>query len=171
MLKLWAKWAAPVFVIGLLFYWPMAHVLQHGLTDGWIDSLLEPVVLDAIWFTVWQAALSALFCIAIGLPAAYVLYRRHSKHSRLIRTLITVPFALPTIVTAIGFTVFQNKDAVAAAGFGALLESPLFWIISAHIFVNFSVVVRTVGATWANLSHDTEAVSYTHLKLPTTPYV
>ncbi|MEY4349630.1 MAG: hypothetical protein RL719_927 [Actinomycetota bacterium] len=156
MIKLWAKWAAPVFVIGWLFYWPMAHVLQHGLTGGWVDTLLEPAVLDAIWFTVWQAALSALLCVAIGLPAAYVLYRRHSKHSRLIRALITVPFALPTIVTAIGFTVFQNKDVAAASGLDALLASPLFWIISAHIFVNFSVVVRTVGATWANLSHDTE---------------
>lgn len=140
----------------MLFYWPMAHVLQHGLTGSWIDTLLEPAVLDAIWFTVWQAALSALLCIAIGLPAAYVLYRRHSKHSRAIRALITVPFALPTIVTAIGFTVFQSNDATAASGLDALLASPLFWIISAHVFVNFSVVVRTVGATWANLSHDTE---------------
>ena len=151
-----AKWGLPVFVIGMLFYWPMAHVLQRGLTGDWLQTLLEPAVLDAIWFTVWQAALSALLCIAIGLPAAYVLYRRHSKHSRLIRTLITVPFALPTIVTAIGFTVFQSNDAAAGSGLDALLASPLFWIISAHIFVNFSVVVRTVGATWANLSHDTE---------------
>jgi thiamine transport system permease protein len=156
LLRQAAKWGLPVFVIGMLFYWPMAHVLQHGLTGSWIDTLLEPAVLDAIWFTVWQAALSALLCIAIGLPAAYVLYRRHSKHSRVIRALITVPFALPTIVTAIGFTVFQNNDATAAAGLDALLASPLFWIISAHVFVNFSVVVRTVGATWANLSHDTE---------------
>jgi len=156
LLKLWAKWAAPVFVIGLLFYWPMAHVLQHGLTGSWADTLLEPAVLDAIWFTIWQAVLSALLCVAIGLPTAYVLYRRHSKHGRLVRALITVPFALPTIVTAIGFTVFKNNDAAAAAGLGALLASPLFWIISAHVFVNFSVVVRTVGATWANLAHDTE---------------
>ena len=156
LLKQAAKWAVPIFVIGLLFYWPMAHVLEHGLTGDWFQTLLEPIVLDAIWFTIWQAALSALLCVAIGLPTAYVLYRRHSKHGRLLRALVTVPFALPTIVTAIGFTVFQNKDAPAASGFESLLSSPIFWIISAHVFVNFSVVVRTVGATWANLSHDTE---------------
>ena len=150
-----AKWALPVFVIGLLFYWPMAHVLQHGLTGDWLQTLFEPMVQDAIWFTIWQAALSAVLCMAIGLPTAYVLYRRHSKHGRLLRALLTVPFALPTIVTAIGFTVFQNNDALGG-GIGALLESPIFWIVSAHVFVNFSVVVRTVGATWANLSHDTE---------------
>jgi thiamine transport system permease protein len=114
-------------------------------------------VLDAIWFTIWQATLSAVICIAIGVPTAYVLYRRHNKHRRLLRALVTVPFALPTIVTAIGFTVFQNNPVLKSiSGADSLFSSPIFWIIAAHAFVNFSVVVRTVGGTWAMLSHDTE---------------
>jgi thiamine transport system permease protein len=156
-LKRVALWVVPVFVIGVLFYWPMARVLGQGLTGDWLAILAEPRVVDAIWFTIWQATLSTIICLVMGLPAAYVLYRRRSPAARVLRALLTVPFALPTIVTAIGFTAFRTQDVwhggTAAEGF---FDSPITWIIAAHVFVNFAVITRVVGSTWVSQSHDTE---------------
>ncbi len=156
-LKRATLWMVPIIVIGVLFYWPMTRVLSEGLTGDWLATLAEPRVVGAIWFTIWQAIVSTIICLVMGLPAAYVLYRRRSPAARLLRALLTVPFALPTIVTAIGFTAFRTQDVwhtgTAAEGF---FDSPTTWIIAAHVFVNFAVITRVVGSTWVSQSHDTE---------------
>ena len=150
-------WAVAIAVIAVLFYLPMARVLAQGLVGDWHTTLAEPRVLDAIWFTLWQATLSTLLCLVMGLPAAYVLYRRRSPGARVLRALLTVPFALPTIVTAIGFTVFRTQDVWHAGNpVESFFDSPITWIIAAHIFVNFSVITRVVGSTWVSQSPDIE---------------
>jgi thiamine transport system permease protein len=135
----------------------MVRVLAQGLVGDWHTTLAEPRVLDAIWFTLWQATLSTLICLVMGLPAAYVLYRRRSPGARVLRALLTVPFALPTIVTAIGFTVFRTQDVWhAGTPVESFFDSPITWIIAAHTFVNFSVITRVVGSTWVSQSPDIE---------------
>lgn len=150
-------WAVAIAVIAVLFYLPIARVLAQGLVGDWHTTLAEPRVLDAIWFTLWQATLSTLLCLVMGLPAAYVLYRRRSPGARVLRALLTVPFALPTIVTAIGFTVFRTQDVWHEGNpVESFFDSPITWIIAAHIFVNFSVITRVVGSTWVSQSPDIE---------------
>ncbi len=150
-------WAVAIAVIAVLFYLPMVRVLAQGLVGDWHATLAEPRVLDAIWFTLWQATLSTLICLVMGLPAAYVLYRRRSPGARVLRALLTVPFALPTIVTAIGFTVFRTQDVWhGGTPVESFFDSPVTWIIAAHIFVNFSVITRVVGSTWVSQAPDIE---------------
>ena len=135
----------------------MTQILGRGLKGNWLLTLGEPAVADAIWFTLWQALVSVLLCLIVALPTAYVLYRRAAPAGRVLRALITVPFALPTIITAIGFTVFQKQNVSdSISGMARWLTSPVFWILVAHLFVNFSVIVRTVGSAWVGLSHETE---------------
>ncbi len=157
ILKRALQWALPIFVIGVLFYWPMARVLGQGLVGDWLATLTEPRVAGAIWFTIWQALVSTLLCLLIALPAAYVLYRKRTPGAHVFKALLTIPFALPTMVTAIGFTAYQNqgiwKSEFASQSW---LNSPTSWIILAHIFVNFAVITRTVGSTWMSHSHDPE---------------
>jgi thiamine transport system permease protein len=86
--------------------------------------------------------------LVLAIPGAYVLYRKTFPGQRLIRSLITVPFMLPTVVVAIGFTIFRD-------GFG-FVENPLIWIILAHVFINYSLMVRTIGSFWMSLDHDVE---------------
>jgi thiamine transport system permease protein len=150
-------WAVAVAVIGVLFYLPVVRVLAQGLVGNWQAALAEPRVFDAIWFTIWQATLSTIICVVMGLPAAYVLYRRRSPGARVLRALLTVPFALPTIVTAIGFTVFRTQGLWhVSTPSESFFDRPVTWIIAAHIFVNFSVITRVVGSIWVSQSPDIE---------------
>jgi thiamine transport system permease protein len=137
-----------------LFYWPIAKITSLGFSGDWLATLTEPKTLEVIWFTLWQAAVSTLVTLVIAIPGAYLLYRRSFTGQRLIKALITVPFVLPSIVVAVGFTVFRNvHDFWIELGL-TFLSDPVYWIIAAHVFVNYSIAVRTIGGVWAGL--DTE---------------
>ena len=138
-------WAIPLVFIGVLFYWPLATILSRGFTQQWLHDLSDPATLDVLWFTVWQAAVSTIVCLLLGVPGAYVLYRRKFKGQKLVRALITVPFMLPTIVVATAFSSFHKWNTTSAV-----------WIIVAHVFINYSLAVRTIGSQWSELDRSTE---------------
>ena len=147
-------WAIPLTFVAVLFYWPIAKITSLGFSSDWLATLTEPKTLEVIWFTLWQAAVSTLVTLVIAIPGAYLLYRRSFPGQRFVKALITVPFVLPSIVVAVGFTVFRNvHDFWIELGL-TFLSDPVYWIIAAHVFVNYSIAVRTIGGVWAGL--DTE---------------
>jgi thiamine transport system permease protein len=147
-------WSIPLTFVAVLFYWPIAKITSLGFSGDWLATLSEPKTLEVIWFTLWQAAVSTLVTLVIAIPGAYLLYRKSFPGQRLIKALITVPFVLPSIVVAVGFTVFRKvHDFWIELGL-TFLSDPVYWIIAAHVFVNYSIAVRTIGGVWAGL--DTE---------------
>ena len=147
-------WAIPLTFVAVLFYWPIAKITSLGFSGDWLATLSEPKTLEVIWFTLWQAAVSTVVTLVIAIPGAYFLYRKSFPGQRLIKALITVPFVLPSIVVAVGFTVFRNfHDFWIELGL-TFLSDPVYWIIAAHVFVNYSIAVGTIGGVWAGL--DTE---------------
>ena len=146
-------WAAPLLFIGVLFYWPLAKILALGFSGNWFESIGTSKVLNIFWFTIWQAVLSSLISISLGIPGAYVLYSRKFRGQGIIKAFITVPFVLPTIVVAIAFTSFRQIPV-----FSSLLQggSNIPIIILAHVFMNYSIAVRVIGSTWRNLDFSLE---------------
>jgi thiamine transport system permease protein len=147
-------WVIPLTFVAVLFYWPIAKITSLGFSGDWLATLTEPKTLEVIWFTLWQAAGSTLVTLVIAIPGAYLLYRKSFPGQRLIKALITVPFVLPSIVVAVGFTVFRNVHDFWIELGATFLSDPVYWIIAAHVFVNYSIAVRTIGGVWAAL--DTE---------------
>lgn len=137
----------------MLFYWPLAKILSLGLSGNWLAPIATSKVLDIFWFTLWQALLSSLISISLGVPGAYVLYARRLRGQEIIKAFITVPFVLPTIVVAIGFTSFRRIPV-----FDSLFQngSSIPIIILAQIFMNYSIAVRVIGSTWRNLDFSLE---------------
>ncbi len=56
-----------------------------------------------LWFTIWQAAVSTLLTVIVALPGAYIFARYDFKGKALLQNLATIPFVLPTVVTAAAF--------------------------------------------------------------------
>lgn len=156
-LKRAALWAAPLLFVVVLFYVPLAKIIQLGLKANWLQIYADPKVATSIWFTVWQAALSTFLCLVIGIPGAYVLYRKRFFGQKITRAVVTVPLVLPSIVVAIVFSAFRGEHKIyESVGLGFFFENPVYWIIAAHVFINFSLVVRAVGGAWAGLTNQTE---------------
>jgi thiamine transport system permease protein len=152
-------WLVPLLFVGLVFYWPVSQVSVIGLSGDWLSRLAESKTLEVVWFTIWQAALSTVITVIIAIPGAYLLYRRSFPGQQLVRALITVPFVLPSIVVAVGFTVFRSvHDFYQGLGL-TFLADPVYWIIAAHVFVNYSIAVKTIGGVWATMDADTEAAA------------
>ncbi|HEX7405739.1 MAG TPA: iron ABC transporter permease [Candidatus Nanopelagicaceae bacterium] len=132
----------------MLFYWPLGKILSLGFTSHLLSTVATQRNASLVWFTVWQAALSAGLSLLFGIPGAYVLYHRSFPGQKFLRALITVPFILPTIVVAIGFTAFRQLPIISALLMG---HSGIPVIICANIFMNYSLAVRIVGGVWTTL--------------------
>ena len=111
---------------------------------------------DLIWritgFTVRQAFFSVLVSLAIGLPGAWFIGAGGSRFTPLLRALTAIPFAMPSILTVLGFVLFfGNAGWVNRIIFSFTGESPLrvlyrpAAIILAHGFLNFPLVIRLAG--------------------------
>ncbi|HUP83837.1 MAG TPA: iron ABC transporter permease [Candidatus Limnocylindria bacterium] len=151
--------ALPLAFIGLFFVFPVASILVRGLApNGALDLAVPLQVLtgaetrDVLWFTFWQATLSTLLTLAVGLPGALLLARFDFPGRRLLNALVLVPFVLPTVVVGSAFLALVGPSGA----FGLGLDHTIWAILAAHVFYNCAVVLRVVGGVWAQLDPRTE---------------
>jgi thiamine transport system permease protein len=113
-----------------------------------------------LWFTIWQAVVSTALTLITGLPAAYVFARYDFPAKSLLRALTTIPFVLPTVVVAAAFTSLIGPSGIVNTTLMQLfhqgdppiqLMGTIEMILLAHVFYNYTVVLRIVGSFWANL--------------------
>ncbi|MBS1253119.1 MAG: putative 2-aminoethylphosphonate transport system permease protein PhnU [Anaerolineales bacterium] len=158
----------PVAFLTVLFFYPLFEIFKLSfvpegrLSLGSLEKLVSSsYYLKTLWFTIWQATVSMLLTVLLALPGAYIIARYDFLGKSVIQALTTIPFVLPTVVVATAFTALLGpRGWVNTALMGTLgLEEPLInlqftiWIILlAHVFYNYTVVLRIVGGFWANLS-------------------
>lgn len=151
----------PLLFISVFFFYPLISILGLSLTRSAIGDLLaNQYYLSVFWFTFWQAALSTILTLIVGLPAAYIFARFTFRGKSLLRALVTVPFVLPTVVVAAAFrTLFSAQGPLGLilerlTGIDSIpitLEQSLTIILLAHMYYNIAVVIRLVGGFWSNI--------------------
>ncbi|WP_170938328.1 MULTISPECIES: iron ABC transporter permease [unclassified Halorubrum] len=113
--------------------------------------------LGIVGFTAYQAALSTVASVALGLPAAYLLARFEFPGRRTLRSLTIVPFVLPSIMVAVGFVATFGTNGTLNAVLSALGLPPvdlmfsLQAIVIAHAFYNAPLVARVTTAAWESV--------------------
>ncbi len=165
MLRL-AALSLPLVFLLLFFLYPLSAILVRSIQ---LTELPEwpraSYIARLLWFTFWQAAVSTLLTLALGLPGAHVFARYRFAGKPLLEALTTIPFVLPTLIVGTAFLALIGPNGIANTALMQLLglgEPPLdlqhtIWIILlAHVFYNYSVVVRIVSTFWANLNPSLE---------------
>ncbi len=129
----------------------MVSILARGLAPagnldvaGTVEVLTRPFVLEVVWFTFWQAALSTALAVLAALPAAWIFARFDFPGRRVLWALALVPFVLPTVVVGAAFLALLGPRGP----FGVRLEYTIWAILIAHVFYNYAVVLRVVGGVW-----------------------
>lgn len=175
--------AVTLALLVVLFFYPVGTVLVESVRVGGrvsLDSfrsiltsefyfgtaavaLSDPAVLVRAFpdyrlglfgFTVWQALLSTIASVVLGLPGAWVLARFEFPGRRTVRSLTALPFVMPTIMVAIGFLATFGREgivnqALLALGLGRLeLLGTLQIIVLAHAFYDAPLVARITAAAW-----------------------
>ncbi|MGD8584833.1 MAG: ABC transporter permease subunit, partial [Chloroflexota bacterium] len=151
----------PAFLL-VFFFFPLGTIFARSLSGEAIREFVgQAYLLRVVWFTFWQAALSTLLTLVMGLPAAYLFASYDFPGKALLRALVTVPFVLPTVVVAVSFRALLGPtgpvNSLLVSAFDLRqaplqLEQTLAIILLAHIYYNMAVVIRLVGGFWANLN-------------------
>jgi thiamine transport system permease protein len=156
------SYGLPLLFLGAFFFYPLARILRLSISVDAVAQLLQrPYYLGVLWFTIWQAALSTVLTLLLGLPAAYLFARYNFRGKATLRALTTVPFVMPTVVVAAAFRALLGPNGPLNNGLQAVLglqqppirlEQTLTIILIAHVFYNVTIVVRLVGGFWSSLS-------------------
>ncbi len=166
-----ALWLLPLLFLGLFFFAPLISVFklagEAAVTAAPQANLLDRIT-RPLGFTFYQAALSTLATLALGLPAAYIFGRYTFTGKSLLRVLTTLPFILPTVVVAAAFNALIGPRGWINLGLMNLfnLTAPplqmlnsLPAILIAHVFYNTTIVIRVVGSAWSQLDPRMEQAS------------
>ena len=146
--------AIPALFLAYFFIYPLVTILYRGLvpdgklaTSAFAEIMTDSTMRSVAWFTLWQAFLSTVFTVALGLPAAYVFARYRFPGRSLFRSLTLVPFVLPTLVVGVAFLAVLGPGSP----FGIDLRGTIWAILIAHVFYNLAIVIRGVGVLWEQI--------------------
>ncbi|WOI56142.1 thiamine/thiamine pyrophosphate ABC transporter permease ThiP [Palleronia sp. LCG004] len=117
---------------------------------------LGPSDWAALRFTLWQAALSALFSVALAVPVARALARRRFPGRSLVVTALGAPFILPVIVAILGLVMIFGRGGALNWALGALGLPPVgiygaWGVVLAHVFFNLPLATRLILQGWLDI--------------------
>ncbi|MGA2505466.1 MAG: iron ABC transporter permease [Anaerolineales bacterium] len=166
-------WLGASVFLGLFFFYPLARILWLGLNPAALKTLDLASLLLAVrslGFTFYQATLSTLLTLLLGLPAAVLFARFDFRGKSLLRVLTAIPFMLPTVVVAAGFNALLGPNGwinLGLMGVFHLQSAPisivgtLGVILLAHVFYNTTIVIRLVGNALSHLDPRLEQAART----------
>lgn len=159
-------WALPLAFLLVFFYQPLVAIFRlvfsTQFSQGW-KLFRWSQITKPLGFTLYQATLSTILTLILGLPAAYLFARFQFAGRKFLRVLITIPFILPTVVVAAAFNTLLGPRGWLNLGLMSLfnLSSPpvnmlnsLSAILLAHVFYNTSIVIRMVGSSLSRLNQN-----------------
>jgi len=139
----------------LFYFYPLSGIFfksffeQSGSFWDSVQQLLSSKrLLSIIWFTFWQAGISTLLTLICALPCSFVFSHYTFPGKQALKTLASIPFVLPAVVVA---AAFQSSFGKSGFLLGVQISHPLILILAAHVFYNFSVMLRIISGFWTSL--------------------
>lgn len=170
-------WLVPLAFLLIFYFFPLSKILgisigrsESGFIAPFMEAIKSSYIRKVIGFTFWQAALSTIITLGIGIPGAYLLARYQFKGKSLFRAFTGIPFVMPTLVVAAAFNSLIGPrgwlNLVLMEIFNLntpplTLTNTLSAILIAHVFFNTTIVLRMVGDFWSHLDPRIEQAART----------
>ena len=160
------KWpligAGAAIFFAVFFFYPLflvmakAFLLNQDSPQKAIVFLFEHKKL--FWSTFFQALVSTIFSVLIGVPFGLITATRQFPGKKIISALSLVPFVFPSILVVVSFVIvfgnngWMNNFLKNVFGFqeGVQFLYGFSGIILAHVFYNFSLIARFVSTALEN---------------------
>ena len=159
-----ALWLIPLAFLAYFFYQPLVAIFKvvfsERFSQGW-ELFRWSQVSKPLGFTFFQAFLSTVLTLVVGLPAAWLFTRFDFPGRKTLRAISLLPFILPTVVVAAAFNTLIGPQGWINQALMAVfdLSSPplkllnsLPAILLAHVFYNTSIIIRIVSSAWSRLN-------------------
>ncbi len=154
----------PILFLSIFYFYPLLGIfiksfLSKGLFDfsGFSKVYNSHRIAKIIWFTFYQAGISSILTMMVALPCAFVISNFEFKGKKLIMIIATIPFVLPTIVVAAAFQALLGNNGLINS---INIENSLYLIFFAHVFYNFSVVLRITSSFWSYIQREITEAGY-----------
>ena len=133
------------------------------MQDNYLDYAQR--IWKPLSFTFYQATLSTVITLLIGMPAAFLFANYDFPLKKFLNLFLTIPFLLPTVVVAASFNTLMGPQGWINLLLMRILQtaSPpinilntIYAILIAHIFYNTSIIVRIVSVAWLRMDYRLE---------------
>lgn len=155
-------WLLPLIFLFLSFFHPLSRILALTFHPQTLTSENFLLASKVLLFTFYQALLSTLLTLLLGLPSAYLFARYDFRGKSIHRALTAVPFMLPTVVVAAGFSALLGPRGLLSTFFPLSTFNfigTLKAILIAHVFYNTTIIIRVVGNALSSLDPRLEAAA------------
>ena len=157
----------PLVFLAVFYFYPLLNIFRLSFKpeDTWQLQSIQKLFTSSyyagvLWFTFWQALVSTLLTLLFAISGAYIFARFRFPGKKLLQAFTTIPFVLPTIVVAAAFQALLGQHGLVNSILMDIFhfdEAPIqmdysiLFIFLAHVFCNYTVVLRIVGGFWSQL--------------------
>lgn len=143
---------APLIILFLLFLTiPVASLFLRITPAAFIESLGNPVVLDALLLSLGTATLSTAIVILMGTPLSYLNARTTYPGKEVVDTLTDLPIVMPPAVAGIALLMAFGRRGVIGEYldmFGLQIAFTTLAVILAQVFVASPFYIRQARASF-----------------------
>jgi thiamine transport system permease protein len=157
-----ALWFLPLSFLLIAFFFPLSRILALTFDPSTLTSQNLLLASRVLLFTFYQATLSTILTLVLGLPSAYLFARYNFRGKSFLRALTSVPFMLPTVVVAAGFNALLGPRGILHTIFplsSFQFIGTLSAILIAHVFYNTTIIIRVVGNALSSLDPKLESAA------------
>lgn len=184
--------ACALFILALVVY-PLWQVFYRSFLSQGIFSLqnyhkvfTHPTYYRALVNSVWTSLAAALLCMVLGTLSAFLVVRTDLPYKRSLRTLMVLPYAIPSFFSAIAWIQLLGPQGYLTRFFVTLfgaetapwnIYSPggIVFVLTAHYFVLVFITVagalERMDASLEEAARASGATTYRIMKEITLPLV
>lgn len=137
-------------------------VLLRGL-PAIPKTILSPDIQFSIKLSLITSLISTMVCLLLAVPAAYTLSRYRFRGKKLISTLLSVPIALPPLVSGMALLLLFGTTSwgKTLAAYGIKVVFTPLGIIVAQFFVNVPYLIKISRSTFDSIDPRLEFIART----------
>jgi molybdate transport system permease protein len=138
----------PAALAALLLLVPLVAMVASTSWRELPGHLTSAAALDALRLSLVTSTVAIVFCLALGLPLAWLLARVDFRGRGALRALVTVPLVLPPVVAGVALRSAFGRTGVIGAPLlewtGFAFPFTTYGVVLAHVFVSMPFVVIAI---------------------------
>ncbi len=148
-------WRLMAFPLLFLIILPILAIFFRLTPADVLASLQQPQALDAIRLSAITSMATVLITLVFGTPVAYLLYRRRSRLSRILDTIIDLPTVLPPAVAGVALLIAFGRQGLVGQSLNALGISIPFTsvaVVLAQTFIAAPLYIKSAALGFASVN-------------------
>lgn len=142
----------------LLLVLPLVALFTKVPWSSIFTRLAEPNSLSAIRLSLWSSIFTALFCVVLGVPLAWILAKGNRRFTNVLRPLVLAPMVLPPTVAGMSLLALLGREGLL----GRYIYQATGWsmpftttaVVVTGVFVGMPFLVLVVESTFRHLPMD-----------------